>query len=494
MHLVWCTVMYILLVFIFQPRLARTQTQLVGPSQFSQLPCVCDAGVCTQAWDGVQRNKGCRDNEGWPIFICADTVPFGYHDHYGDNCYQGRGEIRHFKQIWTRVIECEVCNWDWPRTKIYQAERCRNKIDSCYIYKCVERPPPQPPEPICKEDSQYCGSVCLKWGNSWSPCVCCDGERVHQWTEYLGPPGGVLYGYSCRPCDAGSMQQKKLHFDYACFDCHAGKYSKAGATVCLSCNPGTYSDAHDANCYYCAPGKYAPNENSAECTNCPAASSVYEMGSTNARDCKCKSDYTWDYMSHVSTNVPPDCQFCVGGKYKMDFGFQECTICPAGKYKAFGDNFWSSGLCCRPDCDNCPANSYSAAGSISCTVCGAGQYVESQGCTNCPAGKYLSGTACLSCQVNAWSLEGSTVCFCNAGYKCAYSNDLTELNFCFPCTKGQYSLNPGVVECTLCEAGKYKTLEGPGACTDCIAGKYSADVGAWYTYCSGSLSARFRDF
>ena len=135
-----------------------------------------------------------------------------------------------------------------------------------------------------------------------------------------------------------------------------------------------------------------------------------------------------------------------------------------------------------------------SSGSISCTVCGDGQYVESQGCTNCPAGKYLSGTACLSCQLNAWSFEGSTVCFCNAGYKCAYSNDLTELNFCFPCTKGQYSLNPGVVECTLCEAGKYKTLEGPGACTDCIAGKYSADVGAWYTYCSGSLSARFRDF
>jgi hypothetical protein len=66
------------------------------------------------------------------------------------------------------------------------------------------------------------------------------------------------------------------------------------------------------------------------------------------------------------------------------------------------------------------------------------------------------------------------VCFCDAGYKCVYSNDLTVLGNCIPCAAGKYSLNPGVVECTLCEAGKYKTLEGPDACTACVAGKYSS--------------------
>jgi hypothetical protein len=157
------------------------------------------------------------------------------------------------------------------------------------------------------------------------------------------------------------MQQKKYHYDYDCFDCHAGKYSKAGATVCLSCGPGTYSDARDDNCYYCAPGKYAPDANTAKCTDCPAGSTVFEIGSTNARACVCKPGYTWDYMAHVSTNEPPDCLFCAGGKYKIDYGFQECQLCQAGKYKAFGDILFSSGSCCRPDCDNCPAHSYSAA-------------------------------------------------------------------------------------------------------------------------------------
>jgi hypothetical protein len=260
----WCTVMYILFVFLHGAQSHDPYYDRLGLEY-----CVChkdiEYGPCTYVQDLTQPNNWCRDSSGWPRSICGETA-----DGYGARVGAGQGLLwltryPYFPPFVEGAdMACAICEDDTfsflverqapnmenpgaflvPTNNAHTEYKIVQVVGSQIMHRfCV---PYWIKQVDCNKDSQYCGSVGIRWGNSYTPCKCCDGERVHQTTEFLGPPGGVLYTYSCRPCDAGSMQQQKLHEDYACFPCHAGKYSGQGATVCLSCNPGTYSIANSA--------------------------------------------------------------------------------------------------------------------------------------------------------------------------------------------------------------------------------------------------------
>ena len=264
-----------------------------------------------------------------------------------------------------------------------------------------------------------------------------------------------------------------------CQNCNAGTYSGNGASSCPSCSAGTYSAGGAGSCSSCGAGTYSGN-GAGSCTSCPANTNSPSSSAT-IYSCTCNAGLTG-----------PDggvCTSCIAGKYKTSSGSVACTDCVAGKYSAtVGSNSAST-------CQNCPANSNSAASSSTCT-CNAGFTGPDGGdCTSCVAGKYKTSSgsvACTDCGVNTYSgtvgATMSSVCLgCpSSSNSAASSSSIAEC----ACNAGFTGPNGGV--CTSCIAGKYKTSSGSLSCTDCLSGTYSQVSGASsVSVCSGCLAGTY---
>jgi len=139
----------------------------------------------------------------------------------------------------------------------------------------------------------------------------------------------------------------------------------------------------------------------------------------------------------------------------------QCTVCPAGKFKTTVSNH-------EAQCQDCPVGKYNPeTGSIS-----------SDACLECAPGTYQpaigqSGLeACRECPDNSFSLYyGATNrsgCNCTAGYH-GPGGDA-----CDACASGKFKAENGSGTCVQCDKGQ-QSDEGSAKCTDCPAGKYSID-------------------
>ncbi|CDW74382.1 cast multi-domain protein [Stylonychia lemnae] len=330
-----------------------------------------------------------------------------------------------------------------------------------------------------------------------------------QAVDYTCDPGNFLKdGKFCQPCRPG----------YYCTGgvitymkkCSPGFYTTYGASVCAKCPAGFSCSDPTQPPEACPPMKYSV-EGSSSCSLCPQGSVCNANGVVTA--CNpgeiCRSD---DF-----TEKEP----CPRG-HKCPFPDQPDLIieCPAGTYAA--ENSTSCTLCSPGySCPlgssapfKCPAGTFAdEAGLSSCKICTQDYYCDgvspiryrcelgqysSEGasaCTDCPAGFYCppesEPTYPIICEKGYYSTGKASICYpCPEGYECQDRKSLTK------CADGFYSLagNDACIQCPPgyecgswgtpmpCSPGQY-SLPGQKQCTYCPLGNYCQSTKALPAQC-----------
>ena len=169
--------------------------------------------------------------------------------------------------------------------------------------------------------------------------------------------------------------------------CPAGTYSAVGASQCTPCEGNSYSKAGASVCINCKDGYVANTDHTACILDCPS-------------NATCPNGVT--------------AFVCNAGYYKKNTTDKTCTACPAG-YKCTGNN----------KATKCGENTYSVAGSSTCTPC--------------ENGYSAAGAAkCTACPAHAISCSSATVFTCEDGY---YESNANNKHTCKQCEAGYYCKN-----------------------------------------------------
>ena len=305
----------------------------------------------------------------------------------------------------------------------------------------------------------------------------------------------------CASCETGKYST--LVGATACTDCGAGKYSastsESAASVCADCGAGKYSAVVGAT-------------TSSTCITCTTFAITNYPGSTSINDCFCLAGYTVINNANISSG----CKACTVNTYRVGSATHSpCTECPTFSTSPVASTSVDD---CIPDagyimnittwplttapcvagtyslyrattCTACPVNSTSPVLSsvlANCT-CNAGFSGPNGGlCSACVSGKYkaAAGSAtCTSCGAGRYSAAGASVCAnCTAGFTSPVQSSSSA--FCYflePCGAGSSGPNGG--PCVLCSLGYYKNTTGSAACVACVGaaltgGTYSDTAGA----------------
>ena len=246
--------------------------------------------------------------------------------------------------------------------------------------------------------------------------------------------------YECSPCDIGQFKSNTGTND--CTDCVAGSSTETDTSTHISdCVPDVGYIYNAASGLYeqCAPGTYKDFKGTGVCSQCDIGA-VSPAGSVSETACVCSLNGYVETVDQVNTCV------CANG-YRQDTNPDFCTQCPAGTY------------CMDSVVNNCPAGSWTQAGSTVASQCrcNAGFSGPDGGpCSACGSGTYkpTEGSAdCQNCPQNSQSSPGSndlTDCMCNAGHT-----------------------GPNGESCLQCVPGKYKEGSGNALCLDCPANSVS---------------------
>jgi hypothetical protein len=322
-----------------------------------------------------------------------------------------------------------------------------------------------------------------------------------------GYTGFLEDGIPCTQCSPGKY--KPVKGPAACNNCAAGKYSAASAVTaeaaCTRCDRGKYSTVSAATsvttCTECENGKTS-SPGSAYCSAFCAAG-TYDTMCTDSTESIGIHSYG-PFCSHFTqmecnaqeVNYPGICSKCCQACWSIANTncpmrlTRNCQNCAAGKYS----NIIDAGVC-----NDCPAGSYSPAGSSALAACKCNTGFSGMNggtCTQCNAGTYsLAGTTestCQTCPTNSTSPAGSTeinACVANAGYigqgstitPCPTgtfkSTSGSAAVACLPCLTGSSS-PAGSFHVNFCVANNGFFGNPGGPFTACGLGTYSSATGA----------------
>ncbi|XP_022077641.2 laminin subunit gamma-2 [Acanthochromis polyacanthus] len=199
----------------------------------------------------------------------------------------------------------------------------------------------------CAPGSQYDNSTLL--------CTCCSD------------PGLCLFPGACLPCAMGFYQpvageQKCLPCNRGfytnftgsplCHPCPGGSFSNnTGAERCTSCLPGFFSlQEGSTSCSPCALGSFCNSSSCTQCQMCPGGTETLLTGATRCSPCR-PGMYKAAYQTM--------CQICGSGFYQVQWGQENCEICPENHY------------CPSPDVNPilCPTDAFCPEGSLAPGYC-----------------------------------------------------------------------------------------------------------------------------
>jgi len=136
----------------------------------------------------------------------------------------------------------------------------------------------------------------------------------------------------CLPCPANSDSLAMSTLITAC-QCNVGWYHADGP-FCDTCAPGKYV-RDSLSCVNCEAGKYGTTVNAVSCMDCPPDTGSVGIGATR---CGCFPGFGGDL-----------CAACAGDTYKDSFGMAECTACPASSSIASPKNTAVGDCACSSD-------------------------------------------------------------------------------------------------------------------------------------------------
>lgn len=206
------------------------------------------------------------------------------------------------------------------------------------------------------------------------------------------------------------------------------------------------------------------------------------------------------------------CQYCPANTYS-EKGAAQCTACPAGYTSPRGAkkctkvNNCPAGSFLAPNTDTCtlcPINTFTnKAHSTHCTACGAGYYTDKIGSTSCKnrvqcsPGSFVHGRHCWKCPVNSFSntYNAAKCTKCPAGYvtdgpgatSCKSRVRCSPGSFkysgkCWQCPVNTFSTAYDAPKCTNCPSGYITEGAGSTSCKKsivCAAGTYIHKGGCW---------------
>lgn len=339
---------------------------------------------------------------------------------------------------------------------------------------------------------QNCPAGTFKSDTANKACTSCDENEISAPGSVSVSACKCVVGFErlpsgkCAACQLGYF--KNWHGDENCAPCGANSFTNVrGSNVCKTCAEGLQSPSASTSqeqcvcaagkkktfsmqslnfeCSNCETGKYTNTANAhSVCTPCPVSSTTILSGSATADACVCMPGYEFANGA---------CVACIAGKFKSSTANTACISCSSDSFSAISASICTScsahsssnvnrtACVCEPGytlqcyheqchcapclagtfkdsygsraCTNCPAGSFSLAGSPSCTLCDSGKFQNTQGATQC-----------VSCLQNSASLPGSNVCQCLSGY----NSKLTEVGMiCKECRANHFCQNNIEVKC-----------------------------------------------
>lgn len=303
-------------------------------------------------------------------------------------------------------------------------------------------------------------------GNA-SDCTACSPSRWSDGTTAYCPwcIGSCM---SCSPTTgicSRCINGMKLSFDRTvCEDCVPGQYSTNGVE-CFYCPPGTTSNiVQAADCAPCSAGTYSEGFGNTNCATCPAGTFNPYTGLAEANACQeCPTG-----SSGNGNPGQPRCVQCIPGSYSSEPGRVDgCAVCPIRTYVDYPgaahchacDDMCTntcnptSGACTCPtgyfrvgtSCVACPRGSWSAEGSITCTLC-----ADDDPCPNCGQGYFydFDSGVCEPCPFGEWS-DGTAINVCN---RCNQNCDVCDpgTGICLHCADNHAHVEGNSRECVVC--------------------------------------------
>ncbi|KAJ6478714.1 hypothetical protein C8R47DRAFT_628055 [Mycena vitilis] len=328
---------------------------------------------------------------------------------------------------------------------------------------------------VTSDSTPNCPAYCCDVGYTFGPgivgCVpaCQPGQYPHNGGCATCPAQTFGDGLGlCKPCpnqsssDPGSSSctfncpAGQFVNNNACTTCPVGTKSSGGAVIaCNSCGSNEVSSADHSSCLSCPAGTSPNDSNSACIFNCPAG-------------------------QFVQNNA---CTACAAGTKSSGGPVTSCDQCVANTFSAAGAS----------DCTPCPGSQMSDPGSSSCNQhCAAGQYLKAGSCSPCAAGTYSGAdtTTCSTCPVNTFSGAGASSCTaCPNGGTCKAGS--THSSQCAPpaCLAGKY-LDYG--RCKNCPRGTFSSKPDSLYCEDCPADTYSDSGATHCTNCDSGFGCEAR--
>ena len=308
---------------------------------------------------------------------------------------------------------------------------------------------------------------------------------------------GATSKLSCIDCrqgkigtEVGSRSEKK------CVVCEFGEYRGGtdNATACLKCLPGYKNPTEGSgSCLPCIPGEYQNEKGQSSCKRCVANEKNIEYGSDECVACgigekseegsakctKCDAGeagtpcQACEAGLYRSGNMDAiSCQMCNTGYYQSDKGQTSCLPCIPSEYqneegktacKPCAKNTFSKDKARTQTCAVCSLGRTSAAGSVICSSCSGGQYVDAStdSCLTCPKGYVSKNPNSQTCEQ------------CGTGSK-GESSEVGATS-CSSCDLGKYQTTPGV--CEECKPGQYASDKGLKSCTECPVDTYLSEFG-----------------
>lgn len=310
-------------------------------------------------------------------------------------------------------------------------------------------------------------------------CICDPGFNRSAHTCVIGTAPNYYFEGLSKPCPVFKETRYPLAFsleDCACVEGYRAETTWRGP--CVECSTSTFN----------------PYWNSTVCLHCPDFSNHHLSGSTDIVDCVCDPGYTG--------NDGGPCSECSGGFFKAVSGSALCEAC--------APNTYSNGTAAT-HCTECHENSNTLAhstylrdclclpgfepnGPNECSVCPAGKFknvTANVACTQCLAGQYeneTGATACRACNANSIPNNQRTACLCQKGFSAESAINPS----CEACAVGLYKDEVGNLDCTHCPDDQHTTHDvGRTAIAECscIQG-FSGD----FLECTACLPGKYKNF
>lgn len=281
-----------------------------------------------------------------------------------------------------------------------------------------------------------------------------------------------------------------------CKVCPAGKYCAPGCEVPQACERGYYclqgdDKVHGGEPVRCPKGTFGADENlqkELDCTNCLPGRYCVREGLSNVTGpcaagywCKTKADTdtpssnkdygpcpSGGYYCEAGSSAPVRCpvgRYAEPGQNKLKSA-DECKMCPAGHYCAYGNQTRPTGKCAPGYyCLTGSSLREPANGSYG-GKCFTGHYCPegSPWPKPCPAGKYNNETArevCLDCPPGYFCTVNTTSpSECPPGYYCPLNTKTSTANPCPAGTFNNLTSRVSLDDCQPCTPGSYCATNG----------------------------------